>query len=133
MNTVPTAVDLFCGAGGLSLGFWQAGGRPVAAVDVDADSIATFKRMLPLCDQVTCADITDWSPNIQEEVDVLIGGPPCQGFSPARGLRFLDDPRNQLYRQFIRLIRRLEPKWVVMENVPGLTSIGGGSFLEQVL
>lgn len=133
LRKTPTAVDLFCGAGGLSLGFWQAGGRPVAAIDSDADSVDTYRQMFPVCDQVIHGDVQDWMPRLPRQVDVLMGGPPCQGFSPARGLRFLDDPRNHLYRHFIRLIARLEPRWVVMENVPGVTSLGGGSFLEQIL
>ena len=66
-------------------------------------------------------------------VDVIIGGPPCQGFSLARGLRFVDDPRNHLYKFFVKAVRHFNPKWIVMENVQGITNIGKGAVLNQIL
>ena len=129
----PTCVDLFSGAGGLSLGFCQAGGLPVAAVDSDRDSTETYSQMFADSVQVHCCDIEEWDPgSLRHRVDVVIGGPPCQGFSLARGLRFVDDPRNHLYREFIRIVQVLEPEWVVMENVPGITNIGKGEVLDEV-
>jgi DNA (cytosine-5)-methyltransferase 1 len=129
----PTCMDLFCGAGGLTLGFCQAGGVPVAAVDNDKTSTETYKKMFPICREVYCGDIESWetSPELTH-VDVITGGPPCQGFSLARGLRFVDDPRNHLYRHFIRLVDRLRPSWIVMENVQGITNIGKGEILRQI-
>ena len=128
----PTCIDLFCGAGGLSLGFAQAGGVPVAALDCDKDSIDTYRKMFGICDDVQCTKIEDWKlkKNI-ETVDVIIGGPPCQGFSTA-GHRFIDDPRNKLYKYFVKAVSELKPKWLVMENVPGIISIGDGIVLKQI-
>ena len=64
---------------------------------------------------------------------MVIGGPPCQGFSLARGLRFVDDPRNHLYKEFIRMVDQFQPKWIVMENVQGITNIGKGIVLGHIL
>lgn len=130
----PTCFDLFSGAGGLSVGFAMAGGVPLGAVDIDPDSIATYKRNFPMADDVSCCPIESWQPATKPgKVDVIIGGPPCQGFSLARGLRFLDDPRNHLYKYFVHLVGLYRPKWIVMENVEGITNIGGGVILEQIL
>jgi DNA (cytosine-5)-methyltransferase 1 len=130
----PTCLDLFSGAGGLSLGFAMAGGSPIGALDNDEDSIKTFQTNFPLATDVTCCAIEGWTPskNLQK-VDVVIGGPPCQGFSLARGLRFVDDPRNRLYKHFVVTVDRLRPSWLVMENVEGILNIGGGVILEQIL
>lgn len=133
LKQAPTCVDLFCGAGGLTLGFTQAGGVPVAAVDKDNDAIKTYRRNFPMCKEVIAGDIAEWTPGSRlAGVDVVIGGPPCQGFSLARGLRFVDDPRNHLYKDFVRLVRQLAPTWIVMENVAGITSIGKGVIVEQI-
>jgi DNA (cytosine-5)-methyltransferase 1 len=129
-----TCIDLFCGAGGLSLGFCQAGGIPVAAVDADSAAMTTYKEMFPVCPETHCGPIEEWEPTTQlGDVDVMIGGPPCQGFSLARGLRFVEDPRNALYKQFVRLVDHVRPKWVVMENVPGILNIGEGIIYQQIL
>ncbi len=126
------AVDLFSGAGGLTLGLVHAGGEPIAAVDHDLDSTLTYANMFPTCKNVFHGDIEKWNPDINEDVDIIIGGPPCQGFSLARGQRFLNDPRNTLYREFLRIVDRLRPKWIVIENVPGITNIGDGIILQQI-
>lgn len=133
-SEVPTCIDLFCGAGGLTLGFVQAGGLPIAAVDHDKDSVETYKKMFPMAREVFCGDIEQWNPNSINDVDVdiVIGGPPCQGFSLARGQRFVDDPRNHLYKEFVRLVHHFQPKWLVLENVPGITNIGNGVILKQI-
>ncbi len=129
----PVCIDLFCGAGGLTLGFCQAGGLPVAAVDNDLASTNTHKRMFPMCKEVFCGDIESWHPRADlASVDVMIGGPPCGGFSLARGFRFLDDPRNHLYKHFVRLVDVFRPLWIVLENVPGITNIGNGAILKQI-
>lgn len=125
-------IDLFSGAGGLTLGFVNAGGTPIAAVDHDLDSTRTYATMFPDCQNVFHGDIEGWSPETSEEVDIIIGGPPCQGFSLARGQRFLNDPRNHLYKEFVRIVDQLRPKWIVIENVPGITNIGDGAILEQI-
>jgi DNA (cytosine-5)-methyltransferase 1 len=134
VRSAATCIDLFCGAGGLSLGFSQAGGIPVAAVDADKAAMETYREMFPICKETHCGFIEDWHPSSRlESVDVMIGGPPCQGFSLARGLRFVDDPRNFLYKHFVRLVDYVRPKWVVMENVPGILNIGDGVIYEQIL
>lgn len=130
----PTCFDLFSGAGGLSVGFAMAGGAPIGAVDIDLDSIQTYKKNFPLAPDVVCCPIESWRPTTKcGGVDVIIGGPPCQGFSLARGLRFVDDPRNHLYKYFVKLVEVFEPKWIVMENVEGITNIGEGVILRQIL
>jgi DNA (cytosine-5)-methyltransferase 1 len=130
----PTAIDLFCGAGGMSLGFMMAGGTPIGAVDHDIDSIATYKKIFPKTENVHLGKIEDWKPkNKIKKPNVIIGGPPCQGFSLARGFRFVDDPRNSLYKNFIQAVRIYSPEFFVMENVQGITNIGNGIILEQIL
>jgi len=131
-GNAPTCIDLFCGAGGLSLGFTQAGGIPVAALDCDKDSIETYRRMFGVCEDVQCTKIEEWKLKKDiKTVDVIIGGPPCQGFSTA-GHRFIDDPRNKLYKYFVKAVAELMPKWIVMENVPGIVTIGDGIVLKQI-
>ncbi len=133
-SVAPRSLDLFSGAGGLSLGFLLAGGQPIGAVDFDQDSISTFSKNFPMATHNHAVSIEDWSPSKQEKkVDVVFGGPPCQGFSLARGQRFVDDPRNSLYKHFVRIVKTVRPEWVVMENVEGLLSIGEGEVLRQVL
>lgn len=131
-ENAPTCIDLFCGAGGLSLGFTQAGGIPIVALDCDKDSIETYSRMFGVCDDVQCTKIEEWKLKKEiKSVDVIIGGPPCQGFSTA-GHRFIDDPRNKLYKYFVKAVAELNPKWIVMENVPGIVTIGDGVVLNQI-
>lgn len=130
----PTCFDLFSGAGGLSVGFAMAGGIPLGAVDIDNDSITTYKKNFPMAQDVACCPIEEWKPRtVPGKVDIIIGGPPCQGFSLARGQRFLDDPRNHLYKYFVDLVGLYRPKWLVMENVEGITNIGGGVILQQII
>src|SRR6266850_1016995 len=122
--------DLFCGAGGLSEGFRQAGCRILVGSDIDPDACATYAQNFPeacavhgdiretkVRGQVTSAATAD--------VDIIVGGPPCQAFSQMRNhSRLIDDPRNSLYREFVRIIDKLEPRAFVMENVLGLEQMG---------
>ena len=130
----PVVLDLFCGAGGMSLGFQMAGHR--IGLGVDNDSLACQTHAYNFDGRCVLADITsiaDPRAFVQEHgpegVDVLIGGPPCQGFSRVgRGkLReihndpaYIHDPRNRLYREFIRFVAALQPFYVVIENVPDM-------------
>jgi DNA (cytosine-5)-methyltransferase 1 len=123
----PIAVDLFAGAGGISLGFEQAGFDVLAAVEIDPIHCATHEYNFPdcaiLCQSVietTGEQIRQASTIGDREIDVVFGGPPCQGFSTI-GKRALDDPRNALVFHFLRLIVELQPKYFVMENVRGMT------------
>lgn len=124
-----TFIDLFAGAGGISEGFRQAGWRPVAGTDIDPDACATYLLNFPEAETIW-GDLRD--PDIHsglleraKAVDVVAGGPPCQGFSQVRNhVRLIDDPKNSLYREFVQLVGHLEPRAFVMENVPGMAQMG---------
>jgi DNA (cytosine-5)-methyltransferase 1 len=121
--------DVFCGAGGLSEGFRQAGSRIAAGSDIDPDACATFGRNFPEA-IVICGDIREGEARgglieAAAGVDVIVGGPPCQAFSQVRNhVRLLDDPRNSLYREFVRVIASVRPPAFLMENVPGIDQMG---------
>jgi DNA (cytosine-5)-methyltransferase 1 len=116
----PTVIDLFCGAGGLTLGFVRAGFRPVLAVDSDAASCATYAANL--CTDGTASHVLHRPiEHVRdfEAAQVIVGGPPCQGFS-ALGKRDPHDPRNGLWRHYFRAVDLVRPQFLVMENVPEL-------------
>lgn len=123
-------IDLFCGCGGLSLGFEQAGYNILLGIDSWKDALETFKYNHKNS-EVLCADLSSLPPEDVEKkinhqhVDVIIGGPPCQGFSIA-GKHIVDDERNKLYKSFVRMVDHFKPKAFVLENVPNILSIGGG-------
>lgn len=124
--TRPQVIDLFSGVGGLSLGFEQAGLHVSLAVDSDSLNALRYSRNFPdarvLCTDLSAASGSDILSNTGlqvGEIDVVIGGPPCQGFSMI-GSRRVDDPRNRLIFDFLRLSDELEAPYFVMENVPGL-------------
>ncbi|WP_309640761.1 DNA cytosine methyltransferase [Flavobacterium sp.] len=125
-NSKPKIVDFFCGAGGLSLGFAQEGFHIDLANDHEAVCIETYKYNHPEIpeERVIKGDIrkiVDHLDNyIVNEIDVVIGGPPCQGFSSANQQRVIDDPRNELYKYYIKAIEKIAPKIVIMENVRGM-------------
>lgn len=124
-----SAVDLFCGAGGLSEGFRQAGFTIVAGSDNDPDAMATFAANFPEAQAIT-GDIR--SRPVKRRIleaarraTVLMGGPPCQAFSQVRNhTRMIDDPRNALYREFVDVLRQTMPPAFVMENVTGMDQMG---------
>ena len=123
----PIAVDLFAGAGGMSLGFEQAGFDVLASLEIDPIHCATHEFNFPfssiLCTSVvdtTATEIRSSSSIGDREIDVVFGGPPCQGFSLI-GKRVFDDPRNSLVHHYIRLVLELQPKYFVLENVKGMT------------
>ncbi len=123
----PVALDLYAGAGGMSLGFEQAGFDILAAVEIDPIHCAVHEFNFPFCSvicrsvaEITGAEIREKSQIKAREIDLIFGGPPCQGFSLI-GKRHLDDPRNNLIGHFLRLILELQPKYFVMENVKGIT------------
>ena len=125
----PNLVDFFAGAGGLSYGFIRAGFRIAFANDFEEVCIRTYKYNHPelSSDKVLEADIRGIVDNIddyvQEPIDIVVGGPPCQGFSSANKQRIIDDPRNELYKYYIKAIKKILPKFVVMENVHGMLSV----------
>lgn len=124
-----TVVDLFCGAGGLSEGFRQAGFSILAGSDNDPDAMATYAANFSSASAIT-GDIR--SPDIKERIldrarhaSVLVGGPPCQAFSQVRNhTRMIDDPRNALYREFVDVLKQTLPPAFVVENVTGMDQMG---------
>lgn len=130
----PTIVDLFSGCGGFSLGAHLAGFQSVAALDIDENLQSAYRRNFPRTTavQASVAEIgpNDWSQLIgRHRPDGVIGGPPCQGFSPI-GKRQKDDPRNSLIGHFFRQVAALQPKFFVMENVAGLVNPENRPLLE---
>ena len=125
-KTGPRTVDFFCGAGGLSLGFSQEGFQVDLANDYEDVCIETFRYNPPEVpdDRVILGDIRNIVDHIEDyindEIDIVIGGPPCQGFSSANQQRIIDDPRNELYKYYLKAISKIAPKFVVMENVKGM-------------
>jgi DNA (cytosine-5)-methyltransferase 1 len=124
-----SVVDLFCGAGGISEGFRQAGFHIAAGSDHDPDAMATYALNFPEARAIT-GDIR--SPSIKEEIlsiarhaSVLVGGPPCQAFSQVRNhSRVIDDPRNSLYKEFVDILKQTLPPAFVVENVTGMDQMG---------
>ncbi len=138
-NQRPIAVDLFAGAGGMTLGFEQAGFDVLASVEIDPIHCATHEYNFPMWTTICAsvrdlsgADIRSLSKIGDREVDVVFGGSPCQGFSLI-GKRVFDDPRNQLVSHFMRLVVELNAKYFVMENVKGLTIGNHRKFIEEVI
>lgn len=126
----PVIIDLFCGAGGLSLGFKQAGYRILLANDIESSCIDTYMHNHPEIpsDSIFLGDIKKLVNGINDhfdvaKVDVIVGGPPCQGFSMANRQRLIDDPRNYLYKEYVRIVNNVKPKFFVMENVKGMLSV----------
>jgi len=132
-------IDLFCGCGGFSKGFEQAGFNIVYGIDNWKDATVTYKHNFPSA-TISNDDITKVrGKNILEatglssnDVDVVIGGPPCQGFSLS-GKRMIDDPRNILYKSFVKIVSDLKPLVFVMENVPGLVRLFNGKVKDCVI
>jgi DNA (cytosine-5)-methyltransferase 1 len=122
------AIALFCGAGGLSLGFKRAGFDIVFATDIDADAIQSYTTFFPSA-RVQRSDIRSLDlSSLPSDIDILLGGPPCQGFSSA-GQKFWDDSRNKLLAEYVRVLDALRPKWFLMENVEGLLTAWEGQYV----
>ena len=131
----PTSISLFSGAGGCSLGFQQAGYDIRFAMDIDPDAVNSYRRNFTGT-PYEAADIREFNADTllqraqldRGELDILLGGPPCQGFSSA-GVKAGEDPRNSLLRHYVRLLEEVRPKWFLMENVEGLLTNAGGSHI----
>jgi DNA (cytosine-5)-methyltransferase 1 len=135
-----TVIDLFCGAGGLSEGFRQAGYHVLAGNDFFEAAGETYAhthreaKFLPGPIQNYGADDFLRAAGLRRgELDVLVGGPPCQGFSVYNHQRGLHDERSSLYREYLRVVEGLQPNWVVLENVTGMTSAGGGAAVQAII
>lgn len=135
----PIGIDLFSGAGGMSLGFEQAGFDIAAAVEIDPVHCAVHEYNFPYSKSI-CADIAALSGDEiraraglrKTDIDVVFGGAPCQGFSMI-GKRAFDDPRNHLVFHYVRIVRELQPKYCVFENVKGLTLGKHAKFLSELI
>lgn len=130
-------IDLFCGIGGLSLGFEQAGFEVVSAIDVWDDAIKTYNhnRSEKVGRVMTVADFNETIlPSMieNEHITGVIGGPPCQGFSTV-GKREIDDPRNHLYLDFYRTVAIAQPDFFVIENVKGMLTLNKGAFVKDLV
>ena len=133
-------LDLFSGAGGLSRGFMDAGYNVVLGIDFDDAALKTFKAnhgkseamKLDLFDHSNIDKITEYLEHNKLSIDVLVGGPPCQGFSVA-GPRNMDDKRNSLYLAMVKLADILKPQAVILENVPGMIQINDGIGAKRIV
>ena len=124
-------VSLFCGAGGLDLGFKSAGHDIIWSNDFDKDAAETYKKNIG--DHVIHDDISNISLSDIPDCDIVIGGFPCQGFSVANMNRHADDSRNKLYLQLLRVILGKKPKFFLAENVKGLLSLEKGKAFELII
>lgn len=138
----PKVIDIFSGCGGMSWGLHKAGFDIICGLDNWAPAINTFKANHPES-KTYLGDIREYDPSIireelglnKGELECIVGGPPCQGFSknvPA-SYRFLDDPRNQLYKDYIRFVEEFLPKVVVIENVAEIYNAFGGEVRNQII
>ena len=131
-------IDLFAGAGGLSCGLEQAGFKPVLANELVEQYAHTYQINHPetkvVVGDVRQVDEKKLHELVKEykEIDLIAGGPPCQGFSVNAPIRSLDDPRNHLFKEYLRIVNEIRPKAVIIENVPGIISLGKGTIVEQI-
>ena len=140
MNKELTYIDLFCGAGGFTLGFEKKGFKNLFSIDINYSFCETYKHNFP-SHKLLIKDISDLTDNEikkhskSAEIDVIIGGPPCQGFSIAGniGRKFIDDPRNKLFKEFVRVVSIVKPNYFVMENVARLYSHNNGKTKDEII
>ena len=132
------AIDLFCGAGGLSKGFMDAGYDIIVGCDNDQDALNTFelnhKGAIALNADLSKQETIDEIRKLagDKHIDVVIAGPPCQGFS-LTGPRHFDDPRNKLYLAVIALVKQYMPEGFIIENVPGMATMYNGQVRDEIL
>ncbi|SRR6266566_1430770 len=140
----PTVLDLFSAPGGMSQGFRDAGFKVLAVVDIDSWGCETLRQNFSLSGtEIIETDVQRLG--ITGRVDVVTGGPPCQSFSQVgrakinhltnqgKRERFIDDERNRMYKEFVRVVASLKPQFFVMENVPGISSFRDGQVVEDIL
>lgn len=144
MLTAPSgsAIDLFCGCGGISVGLSLAGYQVLAGMDIERKYLASFRHNFPHAQTIETsileckpADLADRLNMEPEELNILVGGPPCQGFSKnvPRKHRYLEDPKNQLVRSYLDYVEFFRPEIVLMENVAEMKNGFGGQYTEEVL
>lgn len=125
-----TQASLFCGAGGLDIGFERVGFKTIWANDFNSDACETFRRWS--ASEVVCGDIGTISEKSVPDTDIILGGFPCQGFSLS-GPRKLDDSRNSLYKHYVRIVKAKRPLAFVGENVKGLLTMAGGQVIDAIV
>ncbi|USK86153.1 DNA cytosine methyltransferase [Peribacillus asahii] len=123
-------ISLFSGAGGMDLGFKQAGHEIVWANDLYEDAVETYRKNIG--DHIVLKDLKEVQTSEIPDADIVIGGFPCQGFSVANMNRSVDDERNTLYLEMLRVIKDKQPKFFVAENVKGILSLGKGSVIKMI-
>ena len=135
----PTVVDLFCGAGGLSHGFQQSGYQVLLGSDINGIFGDTFTKSHDGAEfiegpvsRLIGGAVTRKTGLAAGELDVLVGGPPCQGYSVNNHQRGMHDPRAELFLDYLKVVQELSPRWLVMENVTGLLSIEKGGLLRRI-
>lgn len=126
-----TAASLFCGAGGLDMGFDQAGFKTVWANDFEPSACETFKKWNKTA-EVVCGDIAKVDYSKIPQTDIMLGGFPCQGFSLS-GPRKIDDSRNVLYKHYVKLVKQNQPMAFIGENVKGLLTMGDGEIIKAII
>ncbi|MBS1760345.1 MAG: DNA (cytosine-5-)-methyltransferase [Bacteroidetes bacterium] len=140
MSNQLTYIDLFSGSGGFSLGFDNKGFQNIFSIDIEPSFCETYKFNFPnhnLIEKDICQLSDEEIKYLKEvdDIDVVIGGPPCQGFSIAGniGRKFIDDPRNKLFKEFVRVVKVVKPKFFVMENVARLYNHNKGETRKEII
>lgn len=132
----PKVIDLFAGVGGLSLGFEQAGFDVVLANEYDAEIAGAYKKNHPAAKMVvgdiTALDLDGTFGGFSGKIDVIIGGPPCQGFSQKGQRKTIHDERNFLFKYYVKVVELIRPRYFVMENVPNLLTAENGYFQKEI-
>ena len=133
----PTVIDLFAGVGGLSLGFEMAGFKVALANEYDPSIAEAYKKNRPntkmIVEDITKLPVDETFGPYEGKVDVVIGGPPCQGFSQKGKRKSINDPRNFLFRYYYEVVNRVKPKYFVIENVPNLLTTEDGYFKDEIV
>ena len=139
VNTDLSCIDLFSGAGGMAEGFRQAGFGILSASDVDPTASETFRKNFPEASFVEgpievlqSEDLLTGHGIAEGDIDCVIGGPPCQAFSINNHRRSAEDIRAGLFRHYLRIVKALKPRTLVMENVPGILSVGDGAVVKEI-
>lgn len=132
----PKVIDLFAGVGGLSLGFENSGFDVVLANEYDPSIAASYeenhKGTKMICGDITSLDLQKTFSDYAGKVDVIIGGPPCQGFSQKGQRKTIHDERNFLFKYYVKVVELVQPSYFVMENVPNLLTAEGGCFRKEI-
>lgn len=133
----PTVIDLFAGVGGLSLGFEQAGFHIVLANEYDDEIAAAYRKnhrkTKMVVGDITALNLEDTFGAFAGKIDVIIGGPPCQGFSQKGQRKTIHDERNFLFKYYVKVVELVRPKYFVMENVPNLLTAEKGYFQKEIV